>query len=69
MNILVQGIAGGWYWCSHCSTNHMECSPCPKDPNFKPVDGKAFRERLSIAVDKIKESERLDKNMSFSETH
>lgn len=52
-------IAGGWWWCDRCRKNHVECSPCPRDPNYVPVNQEALKARLDAAVDRILESEAL----------
>lgn len=57
-------IAGGWWWCDRCRKNHVECSPCPRDPNHVPVDGAEVTARLKKAVDKILESEALHNNQA-----
>ena len=50
-------IAGGWWWCERCRKNHVECSPCPKDPNYVPEDPAELKARLDVAVDRIRKSE------------
>lgn len=56
MNLL-SNIAGGWWWCDRCKANHVECSPCPNDPDYIPEDPELYRERLEKAIELIKESE------------
>lgn len=50
-------IAGGWWWCERCRKNHVECSPCPRDPNYVPEDPEEVRARLDVAINQIRASE------------
>lgn len=52
-------IAGGWWWCERCQVNHVECSPCPLDPNYVPEDPEQTKRRFDEAVDRIRASEAL----------
>lgn len=54
---LVSTIAGGWVWCERCRINHVECSPCPRDPNYVAPDPAEVKARLDAAVDRIRASE------------
>ncbi len=51
MKTLEFTIAGGWWWCERCRTHHVECSPCPRDPNYVPADPAEVKARLDAAVD------------------
>ena len=51
MKTLEFTIAGGWWWCERCRKNHVECSPCPRDPNYVPADPAEVKVRLDAAVD------------------
>jgi hypothetical protein len=50
-------IAGGFYWCHRCQVNHVECSPCPNDPDYVPEDPTVQAERLKKAIELIKQNE------------
>lgn len=50
-------IAGGWWWCERCRKNHVECSPCPRDPNHVPADPDEVKARLDVAIEHIRASE------------
>ena len=57
MKTLEFTIAGGWWWCDRCQKHHVECSPCPKDPNYVPLDPDKLKKRFDAAVDAIRLSE------------
>lgn len=57
MKTLEFTIAGGWWWCERCRKNHVECSPCPRDPNYVPADPDEVKARFEEAVLKIIQSE------------
>lgn len=50
-------IAGGWYWCQRCQAHHVECSPCPNDPDYVPPDPEEQKRRLEVAIELIRQNE------------
>lgn len=60
-------IAGGWWWCERCRKHHVECSPCPQDPNYVAPDPEKVKARLDEAINRIRESEALRKDRVLEE--
>lgn len=56
-------IAGGWWWCERCRKNHVECSPCPRDPNHVPEDPEKVKARLDAAIERIRENENATRDL------
>lgn len=56
-------IAGGWWWCERCRVHHVECSPCPRDPNYVPEDPAKVKARLDAAVDRIRANENATRDL------
>lgn len=61
---LVLTIAGGWWWCERCQKNHVECSPCPEDPNYVQPDEAAAKERFDAFVERLKKDEAAGKYLN-----
>ena len=60
---MISMIAGGWWWCDRCRKNHMECSPCPRDPNYVAPDPEEVKARLDVAVDQIRKNENATRDL------
>lgn len=56
-------IAGGWWWCERCRKNHVECSPCPRDPNVQSPDPEKVKAHLDEAVNCIRANENATRDL------